>query len=96
MESGGNSSWGNAPVQGIVMIDIKTTGLKNAQTTYSIILTDTAGHGVDDFIESDTLARGNIKTSGATEADTTKGPSVTFGSLLSTAPYDTAKKCVEQ
>ena len=32
LESGGNSSWGNAPVQGIVMIEIKTTGLKNAQT----------------------------------------------------------------
>ena len=97
LESGGNSSWGNAPVQGIVMIEIKTTGLKNAQTTYSIVLTDTAGHGVDSFVESDTLARGNVKTADASpKADTTKDPSVTFATLLSTAPYNTAKKCVEQ
>ena len=73
------------------MIDIKTTGLKNAQTTYSIILTDTAGHGVDDFVESDTLARGNIKTSGATEANTSKTPTETFAAKLGTA-----KKCIEQ
>lgn len=92
LESGGTSSWGNSPVQGIVKIDIKTTGLANAQTKYSIILTDTAAHGFTDWVESDKLVRGNIKTSGVTKADTTKTPSVTFASQITSGMV----KCIEQ
>lgn len=98
LESGGTSSWGNAPVQGIVKIDIHDAGenvdgkvLKNAQTKYSIILTDTAAHGFTDWVESDKLVRGNIKTSGVTKADTTKTPSVTFSTKVSGMT-----KCIEQ
>lgn len=87
LESGGNSSWGNAPIKGYVKIDIvdsdtdngdgtysNTNGVsgiqKNAQTTYSVQIADTANHGLSKFYVSDKLARGNVETKGVPQLTT--------------------------
>lgn len=88
LESGGASSWGNAPIKGFVKVEIHDAGetvdgkvLKNAQTTYSIQIADTAKHGLSGFYVSDKLARGNVETKNVNQ--------------LTTAPSD-GKLCVEQ
>lgn len=92
LESGGASSWGNAPIKGFVKIDIidsdtndgtgsytESNGVegiqKNAKTTYSIQIADTAKHGLSRFYVSDKLARGNVETKNVSQLDITSAPS---------------------
>lgn len=88
LESGGNSSWGNAPIKGFVKVQVYDADdtvdgkvIKNAQTVYSVQIADSAKHGIKSFIESDTLARGDIKTSDISQ--------------LTSMPSD-GTECVEQ
>lgn len=87
LESGGASSWGNAPIEGYVKVVITdpdtvsasgtysdTNGIsgiqKNATTTYSIQIADSAKHGLSKFYVSDKLARGNVETKDVTPLTT--------------------------
>ena len=67
MESGGKSSWGNAEVEGYVKW-IKDTDDTNEEAgqmtkiTYSILLVDTASHGLDEETSENDITRTSVKT----------------------------------
>lgn len=71
MEQGGKSSWGNAEVKGVVVIEKTVNGNRNSYNYY-VIMGDAAGRGLGEhtsadgikrMIPVDKLSRGDVKTS---------------------------------
>ncbi len=83
MESGGNSSWGNAEVYGYVLWhkSEKTTsgGDKTTQTDYYIELTDSGEHGFKTMEPEGKLKRATVLVSGQTKQNSVVYPTGVTG-----------------
>lgn len=76
MESGGNSSWGGAPVEGYVKWKKKPVAGGTASDTdnwvYEIVLRDTGDHGISSWSQDQQIKRSSVIVKDVKNLDTAK------------------------